>query len=178
MFLYAIAAIAAVVAVLLTWGILHLRHSHRVAMTAIQRLCVDEVPSLRDECEQVFLEKFGETLSLDDLERSARLLSDRLDDRESLKAAFARPAFYWYFVLPVGAYLGELLRVHAGGEWCASEEGGVEMRVPVAGGSATTYPFDKVLKQLTAGGRGDVHAYLMTAARLEEALADLSVEEG
>jgi hypothetical protein len=52
------------------------------------------------------------------------------------------------------------------------------MRVPAAGGSATTYPFGKVLKQLTAGGRGDVYAYLMTAARLEEALADLSAEEG
>jgi hypothetical protein len=68
--------------------------------------------------------------------------------------------------------------VHAGGGWCASGEGDVEMRVPAAGGSATTYPFGKVLKQLTAGGRGDVYAYLMTAARLEGALADLSVEEG
>lgn len=123
---------------------------------------------MRDECARVFRERFGETLSMENLEESAQILSARLDNAETLKRAFAKPDFYWYFVLPVGSFIGELLRVHARGEWKASEDGGLEMKLSVCGGSATTYPFDKVLKHLAVGGKADIYAYLMSATRLEE----------
>jgi hypothetical protein len=152
------------------WGVLHLRHSQKVAVEAIGKLGLDDIGALRAACEAVFKQAFGETLALEDYEGSARLLSARLDKVESLKRAFARPDFYWYFVLPTGAYLGELLRVHVRGQWQPSAEGGLEIRVPVGDGVATTYPFEKILKQATIGGKGDLYAYLMSATQLERAL--------
>ncbi len=168
---YIIGTVATLLIIGLIWGVIHLRQSQRVAAEAIAGVGIDQIPALREECQRVFQQAFGQTLSLDRLESSAQLLSDRLDDVETLKRAFAKPGFYWYFVLPVGAYLGELMRAHAHGEWRQSDEGGVEMRVPVAGDFATTYPFDKVLKHASIGGKGDILAYLMSATRLDEVLA-------
>lgn len=167
---YVLAAVALCVVVAVVWGFLHLRKSHRVASAAAQKVTLEEVESLRLECERAFRDAFGESLFLEKFEETARLLSDRLDDIESLKRTFAKPEFYWYFVLPVGAFLGEMLRVNAGGEWRASEEGGLEMQVPVGDGSATTYPFDKILKHAAFGDKGDIYAYLMSANSLEQAL--------
>jgi hypothetical protein len=170
MWWYVLLAVLLAIAILFAWGILHLRKSQRVASEAIRKVTLADVEPLRQECERVFLDAFGESLSLEKYEEAAKVLSNRLDDAESLKRAFSRPDFYWYFVLPTGAFLGELLRVHARGEWQASEDSGVEMRIPVGSGFATTYPFDKIVKQATIGGKGDIYAYLVSALRLEEAL--------
>jgi hypothetical protein len=176
MWWYIVLGIVALLVILVVWGVQHLRSSQRVAAEAIRKVRIEDIESLRMECERVFMEAFGESLSLDKYEESAKLLSARLDAPESLKGPFSKPDFYWHFVLPTGAYLGELLRVHGRGEWQTSEEGGLEMRVPVGSEFATTYPFDKIFKQVTVGDKGDIYAYLMTALRLEEALEGLGGE--
>jgi hypothetical protein len=171
MWMYILGTIVLVVVVVVVWGLLHLRHSQKVAYQAIDAVVLGDIDRLRAECVQVFREKFSESLDIDDLDASARTLSARLDNPESLKKAFAKETFYWYFVLPVGAYLGELLRVHAGAQWKQSEQGGLEMSVPVTGDSATTYPFHKVMKQVTMGDQGDLYAYLKTSTQLGTLLA-------
>ncbi len=170
MWWYVLAIVIGLVAICLVWGYLHLRHSQRVAAEAISNVSLGDIDPLRQECENVFREAFGESLSLDHYEESTRVLSDRLDNVESLKNAFAKPDFYWYFVLPTGAFLGELLRVHVEGEWHPSEEGGLELHVPVASEFAVTYPFDKILKHVIMGDKGDIQAYFMSARQLEQAL--------
>ncbi len=174
MWMYILGAIVLGVAVVVVWGLLHLRHSQKVAYRAIDGVALGDIDRLHRECVQVFRDKFSESLDIDDLDGSARILSARLDNPESLKKAFAKDTFYWYFVLPVGAYLGELLRVHAGAQWKPSEQGGLEMTVPVAGDSATTYPFHKVMKQVTMGDHGDIYAYLKTSTQLGTMLAESS----
>jgi hypothetical protein len=167
------AAFALLFVVMLVWGVLHLRGSVRAAEQAIARVTLDRVEPLARECERVFRERFGETLVLADLEAAATCLSTRLDDLDAMKAAFAKDDLYWHVVLPVGAYVGELLRMHAGGRWRASAEGGLEMTIVAGEGEATTYPFDKVLKQATMGDKGDLVAYLMTAPKLGDVVREM-----
>ncbi len=170
MWLGIVAALVAIVVGAFVWGWLRLRRSMAEVRAAIAGVRLEDVPRLRDECEQLVRAKFSETLALDQLEASAGILARRIADG-SLKRVFARDDFWWYFVLPVGAYVGELLRVHAKGEWRRSDDdGGLEMVLPVRDGTATVFPFDKVLKQATTGEEGDLLAYLVTASQLERAL--------
>ncbi len=162
------AGVVAAFALFLLIGVLHMRHSIRVAERAIERVTLGEIPALRDECVAVFDRVFGDALDLDDFEGSAQILSGRLDAAESLKQAFARDEFYWYFVLPVGAFMGELLRVHLNGEWRDSELGGLEIAIPFEDDAARTFPFHKVIKQVTAGDPGDVYAYFMASRQLDK----------
>lgn len=174
MWVYILAGVVLLLGIVFVWGLLHLRHSQKVAYQAIDKVTLGDIDRLREECVRVFREKFSESLDIEDLEGSARLLSAHLDNHESLKKAFARDDFYWYFVLPVGAYMGELLRVRAGAQWKPSAEGGLEMSIPVANDAATTHPFHKVMKQVTMGDKGDVYAYLKTSTQLGTLLAETS----
>jgi len=162
--------VVAGVAAVFVGGILHLRHSIRVATAAAEAVTREEIPELREECVRVFREAFGETLDLQDFEASAEVLSGRLDDAESLKQAFAREDCYWHFVLPVGAFVGELLRVHANGSWRPAEDGvgGLELAIPVQDDFARTFPFHKVIKHVTTGDPGDVHAYFLASRQLDK----------
>lgn len=163
MLIWILAGLVLLVVAFLVNGVLHFRRSARTAWEAVGKVELDEVGPLRAECEAVFREKFQQELSLERFEASAKLLSDRLDDVHSLKNAFQKPDFYWYFVLPVGAWMGEFLRAHAHGEWQAREEGGLQMEVRPNGQVLTTFPFEKVLKQVETGGKGDIYAYLLVA---------------
>lgn len=169
--LYVIGALVLLALAGFAWGALHLRHSIKVARRAVATLQIGAIDGLRAECETTFRQAFGETLAIDDLQASARVLDARLNQIESIKKAFARPEFYWYFVLPTGAYLGELLRVHAGARWEACADGGLQMSIRAGDGEATTFPFDKAIKQVSMGGRGDIIAYLLSAQEIDKAIA-------
>jgi len=171
MWMYLLGALVVTVIGLFLWGMARLRQGYRSALTVTQAVRLDQIDGLRRECESVFKSAFGEDLKLDDLHGSARLLSARVDQVAALKDAFAKPDFYWYFVLPVGAFLGEWLCVHARAEWKVSKEGGVEMSIPLREGQATTFPFDKVLKQVSAGSPGDLYAYLIAATQIDKTVA-------
>jgi hypothetical protein len=174
MWIWIVLGLVALVAGVFAWGLLHLRASTRAAQRAIDTVTLDCVQALARECEQVFCLRFGDTLVLAELEPTAKLISARMDDVNAMKTAFAKDELYWHFVLPVGAYVGELLRVHAGGVWKASAEGGLEMSIPAGDGEATCFPFDKILKQATVGDKGDLYAYLMTAPSLGAMVRDMA----
>lgn len=151
------------------WGVQRLRKSTTQVRDEISKLKVADVGRLRDECVRAFRDAFSEELRLEDFEASAALLSRRIDDG-SLKKALAKDEFWWYYVLPAGAVLGEIMRMHAQGEWRDTDDGAPEMRIPVGTGEATTYPFDKMFKQVTSGDPGDLYAFLATSRQLEKAI--------
>ncbi len=175
--LYILGGLALAFVAFLALGLLHMRHSSRVAERAIEGVTLEQVPALRDECIAVFRSAFGSTLDLEDFEGAALELSCRLDESESLKAAFAKDDFFWYFVLPVGAFLGELIRVHVNGTWRESELGGLERAVPGGDESAQTFPFHKVIKHVTIGDPGDVYAYLESSRQLDKVVERLASED-
>jgi len=157
-------------------AVLRLRRSIRTAAAAIEEVALEDVSALCDECVEVFRNAFGEDLDLDDFEGATRLLSDRFDQSESLKEAFAKDDFDWYFALPVGAFIGELLRTHVDGAW-REEDLGLVLSIPVGDDSADTLPFHKVMKQAISGDPGDVYAYFMASRELDQA-AGIAVGPG
>jgi hypothetical protein len=168
-FAWMLAAVVAVVVLGFAWGVWRLRKSTAQVRDALPKIKVADIERLRAECQHDFRQAFSEDLSLDDFEAGASLLSRRIDDG-SLKTALMKDEFWWYYVLPAGAMLGELMRVHAGGEWRDTDDGAPEMRIPVGDGEATTFPFDKIFKQVTIGDKGDLYAYLVASRQLDAAL--------
>jgi len=165
--LYIIAGIVGFLVLFFLFGLWHLRRSIHQAATELKRVKVEDIAFLSEECVRVFSEKLGQELRLDDLESAAWILDNSLAG-ERTKKAFQRADFYWYFVKPVGAFAGELLRHHAGGEW--QQEAGRPpylTRTTVDQATVTTSPFEKVLRHVAANGKkGDFYAYLKAGAAM------------
>ena len=85
---------------------------------------------------------------------------DAFRDPHKLKRAFARDDFYWYFVKPVGACLGELLRRHAHHQRQKRAGQAPFMEVALRDGQSEVHPFEKVLKQVQGGEAGELMAYV------------------
>lgn len=149
--------------------VIQMRLGIRVAERAIERVRIDEVQSLSQECIAVFANAFDIRLDLDDFEESARALSGQMDQVDMLQKAFAKKDIEWYCVLPLGAFLGELLRVHANGSWRTAETGGLELLIPAGDESGRIRPFQRVLGHLTAAGApGSIYADLDASRQLEK----------
>jgi hypothetical protein len=167
--LYIGGGLAALFALLLLVGVLHLMKSRRQAVAEIQRIELADIEPLAKECVDVFKKKLGIVLNPDDCEASAEKLDAALHDRAKIKDAFAKDGFYWYFVKPTGAYLGELLRRHAKHEWRKVQGQPPTMEVQLKGGSSEVSPFEKVIKQTSTGAPGDLIAYVELARHIEAA---------
>lgn len=167
--LYIGGGLAALFALLLVIGFLHLRASRRQAVAEIRRIELAEIEPLAKECVEVFQKKLGLVLNPDDCEASAQKMDTAFQDRAKLKDAFAKDGFYWYFVKPTGAYLGELLRRHARHEWQKLPGQTPTMEVKLRGGSSEVSPFEKVVKQIATGAPGDLIAYVEFARQIETA---------
>jgi len=149
--------------------VIQMRLGIRRAERAIARVPLEEVPSLSQECIAVFARAFDVRLDLDDFEESARALSGQLDQADMLRKSFAKEDLEWHCVLPLGAFLGELLRVHANGSWRRLESGGLELLIPVGEKSVRTRPFQRILEHLTRpGAPGSIYADLDALRQLEK----------
>jgi hypothetical protein len=164
--LYIGGGVLALFAVILLWGFLHLRHSQRQAFREIEGIELNDIAALTDECVAVFKRKLGVRLNLDDFDAAAEKLDAAFRDVYKLKEAFARDDFYWYFVKPVGACLGELLRRHAKHEWRKKAGEAPHMEVKLKVGNSECFPFEKVIKQAQTGEPGDLIAYFAVAKTL------------
>jgi hypothetical protein len=152
----------------LLWGFLHIRQSKRQALDEVRRIEVADIGPLAQECTEVFQRKLGVRLDLNDSEDTAQKLDDAFRDPYKLKGAFAHDDFYWYFVKPVGACLGELLRRHARHEWRKQPGEAPFMEVVLKDGCSDVFPFEKVIKQVQVGDPGDLVAYVAFARTLEQ----------
>jgi hypothetical protein len=154
---------------LLVWGLVRLRRGTQMALTKAQEVDVSEIEPLARECVEVFNRELGVQLDLDNCEDAAAKLDAAFLDRHRLKTAFERDDFFWYFAIPVGACLGELLRRHARHEWRKRLGGAPYMVVRLAEGESEVYPFEKAVKQAQEGDAGDLVAYVAFARTLVQA---------
>src|SRR5262245_43876369 len=167
--LYVVGFILVVFVLFLVWGFLHLQQSRNRAAAEINRIELSEIPALVQECIDTFEKKLGARLNLANCDESARQLDEAFRDKEKLKTTFARDEFYWYFVKPVGACLGELLSRHAAHEWVKEPGAAPRMVVRFGGGDSTASPFEKILAHATGGDNGDLVAYVEFARGLNKA---------
>jgi hypothetical protein len=159
--LYIIGGLVVVAALFAFWSVRRLRQTIHQAMSELVKVTVEDIPALADECVRLFDARFGKQLSLDDLEGTAWLLDEHFRDGR-IKRAFARPGFKWYFVKPMGAFVGELLRRHYEGEW-RKQDGRPPFlrRTNTQEIKVTTDPFMKVFKYgVRQREKGDLYAYL------------------
>jgi len=164
-----LAVLFVLIVLFVSWGIFHGRQSRQQALDEVRRIELVDIGPLADECVAVFQQKLGVQLDLNDCEDTAKKLENALQDSSKLKDAFARDDFYWYFVKPVGACLGELLRRHARHEW-RKQPGEVPfMEGALKGGHSEVYPFDKVIMQMQMGEPGDLVAYVAAGRTLDQA---------
>jgi hypothetical protein len=179
-----VGGVAVIFGVLLVWGLLHQRGSQRVAAEKIKEIELAEIPGLAKECVDVFKNKLGIDLDLNDLENAAEQIDEALQDVSKLKGPFAKDDCYWHFVRTVGAFIGELLRIHAKHVWVKRHGEAPHMECsfssqslaavsrdlePIETGMSETCPFDKVLSiasQLSSSEPGDVYAYIAAAKAL------------
>jgi hypothetical protein len=157
--------VVAIMIAFLGWGFVRLRRGNAQASQAIRSIRIDEIDSLVAEGKRGLAKGYGIEIDLTDREAAAKVLDGLFADEMELKNAFEQPRFYWRFVLPVGALIGEYIRIHANGVW-KQESDGPAMEVRVKDGTATCDPFNKVLKQVMYGEKSDLYAYLVAASEL------------
>jgi hypothetical protein len=164
------ALIFAVVVLLLlvagfVWGYVRIRKRQADAIRHIMCVTAEEVPALAVECLSVFQSKLGKNLNLDDVETAVSILDESLEQKNRMgtMTVFERPGHPGWFVKPMGAFLGELIRKHADGRWTPADGGGLAMVIGEEPNQMTIHPFDKIDKQRWSGGPGDLVAYVQVA---------------
>jgi hypothetical protein len=158
--LYSTIAVVTCAVLIFVWGLLRIRKGNAQASDAIRKVRPEEIDRLVAEGKEGLAKAYGIEIDLADREAAARVLDGLFADQTKLKNAFERDGFYWRFVLPVGALIGEYIRIHGNGAW-KQDPAGLSMEFPVKEGTVTCYPFDKVLKQINSGDKGDLYAYLV-----------------
>ena len=166
-------AVAVLVAVF-TWGFFRIKRRVQDAYSTLTRVGQSQIPVLAEECIRICRDKLGATLELKDFEGSAdvldQLLSRSLASRS--KTAFETPDHPGHFVLPFGAFIGELVRTHnPGARWVPRKAGGLAMDVPNGSATLTIHPFDKVLKHSATGSDGELAVYIRIAAGKQQLTA-------
>jgi hypothetical protein len=163
--LIVLGAIVLIVA-FLAWGFVRITKRAADAAKLLPSVEEKDIPSLVEECIRVCHQKLGTEMSLSNLQNSVEGLEYILDptQRTRMKTAFEIPGHPGRFVLPLGAFLGELVRNHTkGATWITRKGGGLAMEIPQGGGSLTMHPFDKVLKHAATGASGEIVAYVNVA---------------
>lgn len=121
--------------------------SSRVQLADIARLC--------QECERCFDEKLQLELPLCDLRDASTALRVALSNRRTLIEAFGTSSDgHWHAVLPIGAAIGELLKLHAGGHWHIADGGELQIRF-AASDRKPLSPFQLVIDHLS--GKQDLN---------------------
>lgn len=168
--------------IVLVAGLLQLRASARQALGEIQHIELEDIDGLVQECIDVFQQKLGVTIDLDNCEDAAAKLDAAFLNHRDLKQAFSRDDFHWYFAKPVGACLGELLRRHARHEWRTRPGEAPYLHVDVPGGHSEAYPFEKIIRSIAPGATADLVPYVVVArdmvAAMDEASLRAAAEEG
>lgn len=154
------------VAAFLYWGFVRIKERTADAIAALRTVDEDEIPRLVQECIRTCQEKLGIHLNLAELQESAENLDFLLEPKQRLrtKNAFERSDHPGHFVMPLGAFMGELVRTHrSGARWVQRKGGGLAMDIPQGDITLTMHPFDKVLKHGATGKSGEILAYLSEA---------------
>ena len=156
-----------VAAGILIWGFIHITRRTADAAAAIASVEDHQIRTLVEECIRIADQKLGTGLDLANLEGSAENLDFMLEPKQRMrtKAAFETPVHTGHFVLPIGAFIGELIRTHnREARWVPRKGGGLAMDIPQGSTTLTMHPFDKVLKHAATGKEGELLAYIHVAS--------------
>lgn len=158
------AVFVTVVAALFAWGLTLLRRHNAEIEKAFAAIDPADIPALAGACSHGIASRLKASLDSSNPFEAAAVLDTAIRSKEIIDA-FAKPDVEWAYAIHVGAYLGELVRMHAGGEWRRSEDGAPELIVHKGEAKLTLWPFEKVLKHRSIGEPGDLVAYLEVALR-------------
>lgn len=154
------------------WGFFHITKRTADAAAAVAAVEEHQIHTLVDECIRVCDQKLGTGLDLNNFPGSAENLDFLLEPKQRMrtKAAFELPDHTGRFVLPLGAFIGELIRTHnPGAQWVPRKGGGLAMDIPQGSETLMMHPFDKVLKHAATGKEGELLDYLNVAAGKKKA---------
>lgn len=134
--------------------------ANRRTRQEVRKVTIDDIDSLVEECIVTVRKKLGLELDLNNLQGSASILDENIS-RPELRNAFIQKGSAWRFVLPVGAFLGELIRYHRDAGWQEEEDGSLSIWIKDGQEEKTIKPFELVLQQGFAK-KGTVFASLFT----------------
>jgi hypothetical protein len=167
-----IAALAIIVGLMsagLIWGVIRIRRNGALAIERSHHVELEDIELLANECVQIFESKLESFLDLQSWQSSAQTIDRAFKDKRALKGAFEKDGFYWYAVLPLGAFLGELLRMHANHTWEKAASEAPSMVVHTSVGDSWIYPFEKIVKHLAVVDQGDIEAFVAAAVAISKA---------
>ena len=139
-------SILGVVAVLVAMLVLSTVWERRKTKREFRKLKIDDIQPLIQECIRTFKEKLGLELDLNDLDSCTVTLEDKVNT-DALREAFAKKGLNWYFALPVGAFVGELILRHRKAGWQEEEDGSLSIWIQDGQDEKTIRPFEMVLEQ-------------------------------
>lgn len=147
------------------WGVARIKKRQADLHSLVRSVSAEQVSELAQECVSGFGKSLGKTLAYDNPEASTLILDEAWSQtgRMNCMAAFERPDHRGWFVLPMGAFLGELIKRHVSARWIPAEGGGLAMVIGEGHATMTIHPFDKISKQLWVGDKGDLLAYVKAA---------------
>ena len=121
-------------------------YERRKTTRELREVKINDIEQLVQECIRTFREKLGLELDLNDLEGSTATLDENINT-SALRGAFAQKGFNWYFVKPVGAFVGELIQRHRHAGWQQEEDGSLSIWIKDGQDEKTIRPFEMVLEQ-------------------------------
>ena len=139
-------SILGVVAVLVAMLVLSTVWERRKTKREFRKLKIDDIQPLIQECIRTFKEKLGLELDLNDLDSCTVTLDDKVNT-DALREAFAKKGLNWYFALPVGAFVGELILRHRKAGWQEEEDGSLSIWIQDGQEEKTIRPFEMVMEQ-------------------------------
>ncbi|MHC4153899.1 MAG: hypothetical protein ACYST6_03075 [Planctomycetota bacterium] len=152
--------VGGVLGVLILICFLSVAGTRRKLKQELRRMRISDIEPLFEECIVTLREKLGLELDLDDPEGSAEILDTHMST-SALRNAFSRKGFNLYFVMPVGAFVGELIRRHGDADWQQEEDGSMSVWVRYGDEEYTVQPFEMAMEQ-TFGAKGTIFANLIS----------------
>ncbi|MHC4648588.1 MAG: hypothetical protein ACYTBJ_24290 [Planctomycetota bacterium] len=149
-------------------GLVVSRWSRRHLVRVHKEICgirVSQISPLAQECIAVFGDKLEAGLNVDEAEESLIKIEEAVFEFRQLQEAFARDGFKYYFVKPVGAFLGELVRIHRQAEWV--EEAGCAPYLMLR--DDNIHPFEAAIGFVATGKIGGIWLNLRTMLELTDA---------
>jgi hypothetical protein len=140
--------------------VLSVAGTRRKLKRELRRMRTSDIEPLLEECIVTLREKLGLELDLDDSEGSAEILDTHVST-SALRNAFSRKGFNLYFVMPVGAFVGELIRRHGDADWQREEDGSMSIWVRYGDEEYTVQPFEMAMEQ-AFGAKGTIFANLIS----------------
>ncbi len=150
---------AALLAGFLGWGAWLLRQGVGGSLQRLALLEAASIPALAEECRRTVRQRLRIDLDPRDPDGTARAL-DELVLSGRLRGLFKADGYEMRYAEPVGAFLGELVRRHTGGEWVVDDDGPA-LVIHRPDGVRELRPFPVVLRHHTHGRPGQLHAQVM-----------------